>query len=71
MTLALREDLTVDYDALRTQIFHAVIASSEVLTPENVTIQYYYRGITDLDSKWLPLEGETLVGSLSYPAISA
>lgn len=71
VTLALREDLTVDYDALRTQIFHAVIASSEVLTPENVTIQYYYRGITDLDSKWLPLEGETLVGSLSYPAISA
>lgn len=64
------ENINVNYDALRTDIFNAVVASSEVLTADNVTITYYYKGVTDLDSKWLPLEGQDVVGSLGYPAIA-
>ena len=71
VTLAVDEALNVDYAALRTAIFNAVVASSDVLTADNVTIEYYYKGITGLDSKWLPLEGQAVVGGLGYPAISA
>ena len=71
VTLAVDEALNVDYAALRTAIFNAVVASSDVLTVDNVTIEYYYKGITELDSKWLPLEGQAVVGGLGYPAISA
>ena len=71
VTLAVDTDLKVDYDALRTAIFNAVVESSDVIKAGNVTIEYYYKGITDLDSKWLPLEGQAVVGSVGYPAISA
>ena len=71
VTLAVDEDMAVDYDALRTAIFGAVVAESSVLTAGNVTIEYYYKGITSLDSKWLPLEGQSVVGGIGYPAISA
>ena len=71
VTLAVGEDMKVDYDLLHDAIFNAVVASSEVLTADNVTIEYYYKGITELDSKWLPLEGQSVVGSMGYPAISA
>lgn len=71
VTLAVDTDLKVDYDALRTAIFNAVVESSDVIKAGNVTIEYYYKGITDLDSKWLPLEGQAVVGGLGYPAISA
>lgn len=71
VTLAVGEDMAVDYDALRTAIFGAVVAESSVLTAGNVTIEYYYKGITSLDSKWLPLEGQSVVGGIGYPAISA
>ena len=71
VTLAVGEDMKVDYDLLHEAIFNAVVASSEVLTAENVTVEYYYKGITELDSKWLPLEGQAVVGGLGYPAISA
>ena len=71
VTLAVGEDMEVDYDALRTAIFGAVVAESSVLTAGNVTIEYYYKGITSLDSKWLPLEGQSVVGGIGYPAISA
>lgn len=71
VTLAVDEDMEVDYDALRTAIFGAVVAESSVLTAGNVTIEYYYKGITSLDSKWLPLEGQSVVGGIGYPAISA
>lgn len=71
VTLAVDEALNVDYAALRTAIFNAVVTSSDVLTADNVTIEYYYKGITELDSKWLPLEGQAVVGGLGYPAISA
>lgn len=71
VTLAVGEDMKVDYAALEDAIFNAVVASSEVLTADNVTVTYYYKGITELDSKWLPLEGQAVVGGLGYPAISA
>lgn len=71
VTLAVGEDMKVDYALLHEAIFNAVVASSEVLTADNVTVEYYYQGITELDSKWLPLEGQAVVGSMGYPAISA
>lgn len=71
VVLAVDENLEVDYDALHDAIFDAVVASSEVLNAENVTVEYYYEGLTAVDSKWLPLEGKNVVGGLGYPAISA
>ena len=70
VTLVVDENLETDYAAIHDAIFAAVVESSEVLTAVNVTITYYYKGVTDLDSKWLPLEGQDVVGSLGYPAIS-
>ena len=71
VTLAVGDDMKVDYALLHNAIFDAVVDSSEVLTADNVTIEYYYKGITELDSKWLALEGQAVVGGLGYPAISA
>ena len=71
VTLAVDENMQVDYDLLHNAIYNAVVASSEVLTADNVTIEYYYKGITGLAAKWLPLEGQDVVGGLGYPAISA
>lgn len=68
--LTVKEDLTTDYDALRTAIFNAVVASSDVLTADNVTITYYTKAATDIDAKYVALEGEK--GTvLTWPAISA
>lgn len=72
VVLAVDENLKVDYDALHDAIFSAVVESSEVLMPDNVSIEYYYEGVLGgLDSKWLPLEGESVVGDAGFPAISA
>ena len=71
MTLAVDENMQVDYELLHDAIFNAVVASSDILTTDNVTVEYYYNGVTELDSKWLPLEGQAVVGSVGYPAISA
>lgn len=71
VVLAVDENLKVDYDALRNAIFGAVVESSAVLTSNNVSIEYYYEGLTAVDSKWLPLEGQSVVGGLGFPAISA
>lgn len=70
VVLAVDENMKVDYDAVHDAIFKAVVASSDILTADNVTIEYYYKGITELDSKWLPLEGQDVVGDMGYPAIS-
>ena len=74
VTLTVNENLETDFDALRTDIFNAVVASSEVLTAENVTITYYAEAVTgsvgDLGWSWVSLEGGT-VNALKYPAISA
>ena len=71
VTLVVDDNLNVDYAAVEKAVFHAVIASSEVLTDENVTIAYYYNGITSLGSKWLPLKGQEIALDQGYPAISA
>lgn len=71
VTLVVDDDLNVDYAAVEKAVFRAVIAHSDVLTDENVTIEYYYKGITGLDPKWLPLEGQEILLGQGYPAISA
>lgn len=74
VTLTVNENLETDFDALRTDIFNAVVASSDILTAENVTITYYAEAVTgsvgDLGWCWVSLEGGT-VNALKYPAISA
>lgn len=74
VTLTVNENLETDFDALRTDIFNAVVASSDILTAENVTITYYAEAVTgsvgDLGWSWVSLEGGT-VNALKYPAISA
>ena len=71
VTLTVDESLNVNYTDLCKDIFNAVVASSEVIKANDVTVEYYYNGVTELDSKWLPLEGQAVVGDLGYPAISA
>ena len=70
VVLAVDENLNVDYDAVRESIFNAVVESSDVLTPDNVTITYYTRALTDADAKYVALEGEKGT-MLTWPAISA
>ena len=71
MTLVVDDDLNTDYDAIREAVFNAVIAQSDVLNAENVTIEYYYEGFISVDSKWLPLEGQEIALGQGYPAVSA
>lgn len=71
VTLAVGSDMKVDYNLLETAIFNAVMASSEVIKADDVTVEYYYEGLTSVDSKWLPLEGKPVVGEAGWPAISA
>lgn len=74
VTLAVDEGLEVDYDALHEAIFSAVVAQSDVLTADNVTIEYYATAtsgsVGSLGKAWVPLEGGTK-DLLNYPAISA
>ena len=74
VVLSVNENLDVDYDAVRNSIFHAVIESSDVLTPDNVTIEYYATAnsgsVGDLGKAWVPLEGRNGSG-LNYPALPA
>ena len=73
VTLVVDENLETDYDAVRAAIFAAVVESSEVLTADNVTIEYYATATTgavgDLGKAWMPLEGGK--DTLTYPGISA
>lgn len=74
VTITVDENLETNFDALRKDIFNAVVASSDILTAENVTITYYAEAVTgsvgDLGWNWVSLEGGT-VNALKYPAISA
>lgn len=71
--LVYNDDLSVDYAQLKTDLFSAIIAQSDVLTAENVTMEYYATATTgslgDAGKDWAPLEGGK-VGLLTYPAIS-
>ena len=74
VNLAYNEDLSINYDRLRENIFSAVAASSEPqLTADDVTIEYYATAVTGsvggLGKAWVPLEGGT-VNALRYPAMS-
>lgn len=69
--LVVDDDLNTDYDAVAKAVFHAVIAESDVLTQDNVTVEYYYKGYTSLDTQWLPLAGKDVVGDKGFPAVSA
>ena len=69
-----KEDLSVDYDLLKEAVFDAVIAESEVLTKENVSIEYYATAksgsVGSLGKGWAPLDGGKVSG-LEYPGIPA
>lgn len=74
--LPYKEDGTLDFDALRENIFSLVVKSTtpEELTVDDVTIEYYAKFATEADRQWVPLEGKTITflgQELGYPAISA
>lgn len=74
VNLAYNEDLSINYDRLRENLFNAVVASSEPqLTVDDVTVEYYATAVTgslgDLGKAWVPLEGGT-INALKYPAMS-
>lgn len=74
VNLAYNEDLSINYDRMRENIFSAVVASSEPqLTVDDVTIEYYATAVTgslgDIGKAWVPLEGGTF-NALRYPAMS-
>lgn len=67
--LPYKEDGTLDFDALRENIFSLVVESTKPeLTVNDVTIEYYATG--KIRKNWAPLEGGKVDG-LNYPAISA
>ncbi len=70
--LPFRTDLTVDYEALEEDIFHAIVAESEVLSADNVTIEYYATAksgsVGSLGKSWAPISGGKVSG-LEYPGI--
>lgn len=65
--LPYKEDGTLDFDALRENIFSLVVESTKPeLTVNDVTIEYYATSKVNVGHKWAALEGDTL-----FPAISA
>lgn len=72
--LPIQENLAVDYDALEDMVFHAVVADSEILTADNVTIEYYATAktgsVAGIGKKWMPLGGGKDT-ALEYPGIPA
>lgn len=73
--LPYKEDSTLDFDALRENIFSLVVESTTPkLTVDDVTIEYYAKFATEADRQWVPLEGKTITlfgKEYGYPAISA
>lgn len=74
VALPYTENATIDFDALRENIFNTVVASTTPeLTLKDVTIEYYATATTgavgDLGKAWMSLEGGKKNG-LNYPAIS-
>lgn len=73
--LPYKEDGTLDFDALRENIFSLVVErATPKLTVNDVTIEYYATAKSgsagNIGKEWMPLEGGTK-GILTYPAISA
>lgn len=73
--LPYKEDGTLDFDALRENIFSLVVErATPKLTVNDVTIEYYAKFATEADRQWVPLEGKTIAiagQEFGYPAISA
>lgn len=73
--LPYKEDGTLDFDALRENIFSLVVEGTKPeLTVDDVTIEYYAKFATEADRQWVPLEGKTIAiagQEFGYPAISA
>ena len=73
--LPYNEDGTLDFDALRENIFSLVVeGTTPKLTVDDVTIEYYAKFATEADRQWVPLEGKTIAiagQEFGYPAISA
>lgn len=74
LDLAFNADQSVSYEGINKAMFDAVFASSEDLSAENVTVEYYATATTgsigDAGKAWMPLEGGKS-GLLTYPVISA
>lgn len=74
VTITVDENLETDFDALRTDIFSAVVDDFNGLTVNDVTITYYATAVSgavgELGHNWVTLEGGW-VNALNYPAISA
>ena len=67
--LAYGEDLTVNYNAVRQQIWDNVVAATEpALTLDDVTIEYRATATTGLVQDWAALEGAK--HTLTYPAMT-
>ena len=74
VALPYTENATIDFDALRENIFNTVVASTTPeLTLEDVTIEYYAENVVfgkpAGTHTWMPLEGGEK-NLLTYPAIS-
>lgn len=70
--LVYNDDLSVDYAQLKTDLFSAVIKSSDVLTAENVTMEYYAADSLNVTHAWVALEGgksDSVINPVDYPAI--
>ena len=68
--LPYNEDATVDYDALKKDIFKKVVKSSNPeLTADDVTIKYEAPKAVAYPAKYVDLRGEKVTGH-TYPAIS-
>lgn len=75
VSIPYKADSTVDFDALRQNLFSALVASSTpALNVEDVEITYYAPAssgsLGSLGKEWVPLEGGTH-NALKFPAISA
>ena len=73
VNLVYNEDGSINYDAVRQNIFNTVVESTTPeLTANDVTIEYYATATSgslgDVGKAWMPLEGGTLI-PLTYPAM--
>lgn len=74
VNLVYNEDGSINYDAVRQNIFNTVVESTTPkLTVDNVTIEYYATATTVVGDRkeWMPLEGGTsgTLIPLNYPAM--
>lgn len=76
VNLVYNEDGSINYDAVRQNIFNTVVESTTPgLTVNDVTIEYYATATSgslgDVGKAWMPLEGGTsgTLISLTYPAM--